>query len=77
MLVKVARFRGSNKLSNVARGIFRNASSVGANTVYGPGPRSVSTRSPFGCDPPKLTVAAATAKIKTREIKVVLRIMTL
>ena len=38
---------------------------------------AVSTRSPFGCDPPKLTVAAAAANIKTREIHVVLRIMTL
>src|SRR5262245_59471060 len=48
MLVSVWRFAGCVSVSTVPAGSFAKASFVGANTVNGPGPRSVSTR-PAAC----------------------------
>src|SRR6185437_10057776 len=44
ILVSVALFSGLSRLSTVPAGSAANASLVGANTVNGPGPSSVSTR---------------------------------
>src|SRR5665213_3451006 len=44
ILVRVALFSGFTRLSTVPAGSFPNAASVGAKTVKGPGPLSVSTR---------------------------------
>src|SRR5665811_1622159 len=43
--ILVSSFLSCNKLSNAPEGSFANAASVGAKTVNGPGPLSVSTRS--------------------------------
>src|SRR5665811_2023804 len=43
--ILVSSFLSCNKLSNAPKGSFANAASVGAKTVNGPGPLSVSTRS--------------------------------
>src|SRR6202044_4069909 len=43
-LVSVALFSGLSRLSTVPAGNLANAALVGANTVNGPGPDSVSTR---------------------------------
>ena len=48
MAVSLALFSGLSRLSSVPAGSLANASSVGANTVNGPLPFSVSTR-PAAC----------------------------
>ena len=44
MLASFALFSGLSRSAKVAAGILANASSVGAKTVNGPGPLSVSTK---------------------------------